>query len=102
MRIHTGVGTLTVSQHNIFDSEKLSQICLVLVMLQGSNLVSLDLESDSLPTSHPVAPNYIQTWHDGPFMDALYAHARFDDIDLDARSQWVGKGKKSALHAVGN
>ena len=30
-------------------------------------------------------------------MDALYA--RFDDLDLDARSQWVGKGKQSALHA---
>ena len=27
-------------------------------------------------------------------MDALYAHARFDD--LNARSQWVGKGKNSA------
>ena len=27
-------------------------------------------------------------------MDALYAHARFDD--LDAKSQWVGNGKISA------
>ena len=35
-------------------------------------------------------------------MYALYAHVRFDDLDLDARSQWVGKGKKSALHAFGN
>ena len=26
---------------------------------------------------------------------ALYAHARFDDLDLDARSQWFGKGNKS-------
>ena len=26
---------------------------------------------------------------------------RFDDLDLDARSQWVGKGKtKSALNAI--
>ena len=25
------------------------------------------------------------------------AHARFDDLDLDARSQWVSKGKKSAV-----
>ena len=24
----------------------------------------------------------------------IYAHARFDDLDLEARSQWVGKGKK--------
>ena len=35
-------------------------------------------------------------------MGALYAYARFDDLDLDARSQWVGKGKTSALHALGN
>ena len=26
-------------------------------------------------------------------MGARHAHARFDDLDLDARSQWVGKGK---------
>ena len=31
-----------------------------------------------------------------------YAHACFDDLDLDARSPWVGKGKKSVLHALGN
>ena len=36
---------------------------------------------------------YIQTWHDGRVMDATYAHAHFDDLDLDARLQWVGKGK---------
>ena len=35
-------------------------------------------------------------------MDALYTHAHFDDLDLDTRSQWVGKGKKSSLHALGN
>ena len=39
----------------------------------------------------------IQTWHDIRLMDVLYAHSHFDD--LDARSQWVGKGKKSELHA---
>ena len=27
-----------------------------------------------------------------------YAHARVDEIDLDAKSQWVGKGKISALN----
>ena len=26
-------------------------------------------------------------------MDALYAHLLLDDLDLDARSQWVGKTK---------
>ena len=30
-------------------------------------------------------------------MDALYAHARVDDVDIDARSQWVCKGKTPAL-----
>ena len=45
---------------------------------------------------------YIQNWHNGRFMDALYAHARFDDLDLDARSQWVGNCKTSALHTLGN
>ena len=35
--------------------------------------------------------NYIRTWHDGRLMDALYYH--FDDLDLDARSQWVSEAK---------
>ena len=34
-------------------------------------------------------------------MDAIYAHARFDDLDFNARSQWVGKGKTAALRALG-
>ena len=42
---------------------------------------------------------YIHIWHGGTLMDALYVHVRFDDPDLDARSQWAGKGLKSALHA---
>ena len=40
---------------------------------------------------------YIQAWRDDTLMGALYAHARFDDPDLDARSQWVGKGKKISV-----
>ena len=44
----------------------------------------------------------IQPWHDGGRMDTLYAHARIDDLDFDTRSQWVSKGKKSTLHALGN
>ena len=28
----------------------------------------------------------------------VYAHARSDDRDLDARSQWVIRGKKSELN----
>ena len=34
-------------------------------------------------------------------MDALYnAHARFDDLDLGTRSQWVGKGNTKNQHCV--
>ena len=33
-------------------------------------------------------------------MDALYAQARFDYRDLDARLRRVGKSNKSALHAT--
>ena len=39
---------------------------------------------------------YIQTWHDGTLMHGifvLYPQAPFNELDLDARSQWVGKGK---------
>ena len=35
-------------------------------------------------------------------MDAQNAHARLDDLDLDAKSQWVGKAKQYALHGLGN
>ena len=34
-------------------------------------------------------------------MDAIYARAHVDELDLNARSQWVAKGTKSALHALG-
>ena len=33
----------------------------------------------------------------GRLMYGIYAHARFDDLDLDTRSQGVDKGKTSAL-----
>ena len=29
---------------------------------------------------------YVQTWHDGKLIHGIYAHARFDDLDLDAKS----------------
>ena len=29
-------------------------------------------------------------------MDAIHAHARLDDHDLDARSEWVGKYDEEA------
>ena len=37
----------------------------------------------------------IQTWHDGRPMGAIYDHARVDDLELDARLHWVGKGKQN-------
>ena len=40
---------------------------------------------------------YIQTWHDGRLVDVICAHARVDDLGLDARSQWGGKGKKISV-----
>ena len=53
VRIHTGgLGTPTASQHNIFDSEKLSYIC-ELYSSRGLNLGSSDLETDALPIEPP-------------------------------------------------
>ena len=33
---------------------------------------------------------------------AYYAHGHVDDLDLDARSQWLGRVKKSALNLSNN
>ena len=35
-------------------------------------------------------------------MQFIYDHAIFDDLELDARSQWVGCGKQSALNYLKN
>ena len=54
-----GLDTQTASQHNIFDSEQLSQIFLVLLTQAGFEppvFLSLDLESNARPTEpfrHP-------------------------------------------------
>ena len=45
---------------------------------------------------------YIQTWHGGTLMDVIYSYVHFNDLDLDARSQWVGNGKILALNALCN
>ena len=37
---------------------------------------------------------YIRTWHAGRLIDALLAHAPFDDLDLDAWTELVGKCEK--------
>ena len=39
----------------------------------------------------------IQTWHDGRLMQGLYAHVDVDDLDLDARLQWLGRGNKFSV-----
>ena len=35
-------------------------------------------------------------------MHDIYAHDHFDDLDLDARSQWLGRGQTSALSYLDN
>ena len=53
-----------------------------------------DLHSSSHVRLKQYLSYYIRTWHDGRLMDALCAHARFDYLGLDTRSQLVGKCKK--------
>ena len=38
----------------------------------------------------------------GRLMDALYVQYRFDDLDVDAVWQRVGKGKRSVLNYLDN
>ena len=42
------------------------------------------------------------TRHNGRLMHGRYVHALVDDLDLDARPQWIGKGNKSALNYLDN
>ena len=46
----------------------------------------------------------MHTWNDGRLMRGIIIciHALFDDLDLDARSQWVGKGKTPTLNYLNN
>ena len=39
----------------------------------------------------------IQTWHEGRLRHGIYTDGHFDDLDLDARSQWIGRGRNSEL-----
>ena len=77
---------------------------MTLLFIQGHNCVSNLTHFKLVLYSYlgQYLINGIQTWHDGKLMHG-YAHARFDDLDLDAWSLWVGKvTKTSALHALGN
>ena len=49
-----GLSTTTTSQHNLFGAEKTHKF--FLCSRQGSNLGSLDLEPDALPTEPPCHP----------------------------------------------
>ena len=35
-------------------------------------------------------------------MHGIYAHARFGDLDIDARSQWVSRSETAALNEIDN
>ena len=64
--------------------------------IQGHKCVS-NLSTFLLAISRTVFKHFIQTCDDGKLMDAIYGHACFDDLDLDVRPQWVGKGKKISV-----
>ena len=38
--------------------------------------------------------------HAGRLLHGIYVHARFDDLDLHARLQGVGKGKKNQRRLI--
>ena len=38
----------------------------------------------------------------GTTVDLSCAHTRFDDLDLDERTQWLGRGNNSALNDLDN
>ena len=57
-----------------------------IVWHQGTAGLDID-PSKPAPGSHTSALN--------PLMDALHGHALLDDLDLAAKSQWVGKGKNN-------
>ena len=40
--------------------------------------------------------------HNGRLVHGIHAHAHFDDLDLEGRSQWVGRGKTTALNYLDN
>ena len=55
-----------------------------------SNLTTFEL---AISLTMLILSCYIQTWRDSRLLEAIRAHARFNELDLDAKSQWVGKGK---------
>ena len=47
-----------------------------------------------------IQPHGIQTWHDVRRMHDISAHARFDDLYLDTRSQLIGRGKQYLSYSI--
>ena len=78
---------------------------MTLLFTQGHNCISnwtICLTCSIIAISRTVFKLWQSTCHDGRHMHGTYAHARFDHLDLDARSQWVGKGRKSVLNYLDN
>ena len=73
---------------------------MTLTFTQGHNYVS-NLTNVLLVTQYNYLGQYlsydIQTWHDGRRMHGMYmhVHAFRDDLDLDARSQWIRRQSKN-------
>ena len=44
----------------------------------------------------------IQTWYGSRLMHVIYiyVHAHFDDLDLDTKSQWIGRGKQYLCYGI--
>ena len=67
--------------------------------LHSRSLVHLKLDyfltSNISDNIFSVISYYMKTWHNSRLMDALYIYtpACFNDLNIDALSQWVGKGK---------
>ena len=76
-------GLYNLCQSDDLDLHSRSQLCLILDTCLTCSLIVI---------SQTVSYD-IQTWHDGRLLQE-YAHAHFDDLDLDTRSQWLGRGKK--------
>ena len=78
---------------------------MTLPFTQGHNCISTLTNVKRVP-KQPYLGQYasygIQTWHGSRLMHGICAHARSDDVDLDARSQWVDKRKQSTLNYLDN
>ena len=78
---------------------------MTLLFTQGHNCVSnwtMFLTCTIAAMYRTVFINGIHIWHDGRLMHGIYAHTRFNDLYLDARSQGSAKARQSVLNSLGN